>query len=364
MVFPMFAKNTRSYYLPLLSTSYRQSAAMLHLALLLTCFAVFVLGNIDFVSAQAVRAKPSTKTTDDEQTRPEEVTLKTKDKVQLVCTYFAPVAAEASAAEESKPDTDGAEPADGKRVIPYIILHDWKSSRADTAALAKFLSDQGNAVITPDLRGHGDSTKIAGIDTEIDAADFKPSDIGTVLTDIERCKRFLVKKNNSGELNIDMLAVIAIGKTVPLAAQWVVSDWTSYAPFKNGIKQGQDVKALIMIAPEKTLGPFSMNRCSSASIFAGKNALPTIVAWGTESEKAKEALSIYNRLKKKRPKGSSADTKTLFQAPLRNSSLNGVQIGSDENLGKLWSYFHKTVFNKINKNIDKLPWQDRSKKNN
>ena len=355
-VSPMSSKNTRS-----ISINYfRQSASAFQLLLLLTCFAAFAIGNIAVVNGQAGRSD------DDEQTGPEEVTLETKDKVQLVCTYFAPGKPPKSAEreEDSNTEVDPEEDSiDGKQVIPYIILHDWKSSRQDTTALAEFLSSQGNAVIIPDLRGHGDSIRVAGYDKEIDAADFKAAEIAAVMGDIERCKRFLIKKNNAGELNIDMLAVIAIGKTVPLATAWVVQDW-SYAPYNSKrIKQGQDVKALIMISPEKKLGSFALNRVISAPIFSGSAALPTIVAWGTENSQAKEVLSIYNRLEKRRPgaKDQSGATKTLYKAALGNS-LDGVKIGANSKLTKLWSFFHKTVSRKINDNLDKLPWQDRSKK--
>ena len=312
---------------------------------------------------------------EENKSAPEKVTLETKDKVELVCTYFPPTAprAPADGSDTAAADTDSdsgkkSEPPaveiiDGKRTIPYIILHDWESSREDTQALATFLSAQGNAVITPDLRGHGESIRVAGVEESIDAADFNSAQIMSTLEDIETCKRFLVKRNNAGELNIDMLTVIAIGETVPLATQWVVKDWTDFAPYKDGIKQGQDVKFLIMIAPEKKLGPFAMTRVTGAAIFSGETALPTIVSWAAGNKNAKDSQSIYNRLQKKRPdsKGQTANSQTLFQAPLKSSSLSGVKIGSTESLGKLWQYFDKTVANKINQNLDKVPWQDRSK---
>ena len=341
------------------------------LTLMLACCVMFATGSANFANGQVAPAKPPTKEPSDEagESGPETVTLETKDKVALVCSYFSPAEAKeptadkAAAASGTKPTPATEEdPTDGKRIIPYIILHDWESSRADTQALATFLSAQGNAVITPDLRGHGESTRVVGVDEQIDAADFKPSEIGATMEDIEACKRFLVKRNNAGELNIDMLAVIAIGKTVPMATQWVVKDW-SYAPYNKGIKQGQDAKFLIMIAPEKKLGPFTMSRATGVPIFAGETALPTIVSWSTSGKTAKESQSIYNRLKKRRSdsKEESAETKTLYQAPLPNSSRSGVQIGSDPSLTKLWMYFDKTVSKKIDQNLEKLPWQDRSK---
>ena len=329
---------------------FRQSVSAFQQFLLLSCFTMFAIGNIAVANGQSQPAN--------EQTGPEEVTLETKDKVQLVCTYFAPNKPAGAKEEEATTEED---PIDGKRVIPYIILHDWESSRKDTTALATFLSSRGNAVIIPDLRGHGDSTKVAGYDKEIAAADFSTGQISAVMGDIETCKRFLVKKNNAGELNIDMLAVIAIGKTVPLATAWVVQDW-SYAPFSKGIKQGQDVKALIMISPEKKLGSLAINRVASAPIFSGSAALPTIIAWGTGTKQAKEVQSIYNRLEKRRPEAKDKSAKTLYKAALSNS-LTGTEIGSNSSQTKLWGFFHKIVSRKINDNLDKLPWQDRSKKN-
>ena len=348
---------------------FRKWQVPFQLTLILACCVTFP--NLLIKSANG-QAQPSSNAASDEESQlaPKDVTLTTKDKVELACTYFPPLAQvkpatkgasdkKAKAASGSK---TAAPPADGKRVIPYIILHDWDSSRADTKALATFLSAQGNAVITPDLRGHGGSTRVVGVSKAVDAQKFKSAEIAATMQDIETCKKFLVQKNNAGELNVDMLAVIAIGKTVPLATQWVVQDW-SFAPYSKGIKQGQDVKFLIMLAPEKKLGPFSMSRVTSAPIFDGQNALPTIVSWGTGSDSAKDSQSIYTRLQKKRPdkKGESAKSKTLYEAPLRGSSRSGVQIGSDEKLTKLWKYFDSTVSQKIDENLDKLPWQDRSR---
>lgn len=352
----------------------------LQLPLILACTITFSIVFADEVNGQAATVKlagaPPQTEEKSEDNRPEEVTLETKDKVQLSCTYFPPgkpaeeeaskegASEDKEAAEtEAKPKPDAESAGDGKRTIPYIILHDWESSRADTQALATYLQSQGNAVITPDLRGHGASTRVVGSEQVLDATKFRGNQIGTVVEDIEACKKFLVKKNDAGELNIDMLAVIAIGKTVPIATQWVVNDW-SFAPYRKGIKQGQDVKVLIMIAPEKKNGPFAMNRVAGNAIFSGSNALPTIVSWATNNKNAKDSQSIYNRLKKKRPdaKKQTPESKTLFQAPLKDSALSGVQIGSNPKLERLWNYFHRTVSKKINQNLDKLPWQDRSKK--
>ena len=153
---------------------------------------------------------------------PEVVTLSTKDNVNLVCTFFA------------APQNE--EEATGKVAIPFILLHDWEGSRADLEPFGTYLQSLGNAVIIPDLRGHGESTSVAGVSKPIDHSKFRKSDVASAMLDIERCKKYLVKRNNEGKLNIDLLSIVAVGHTSTLAAAWTIEDWA----FQNqgSIKQG------------------------------------------------------------------------------------------------------------------------------
>ena len=89
--------------------------------------------------------KAEKKADDDRDSRqPEEIDLTTDDGLEMKATYF--------------PGTKGQES------IPVILLHGFKGSRKDFTqeqGLAPFLQEKlGCAVIVPDLRGHGDSTKI------------------------------------------------------------------------------------------------------------------------------------------------------------------------------------------------------------
>ncbi len=90
-------------------------------------------------------------------------------------------------------------------MIPFLLIHDWGGSRADLLPFAEYLQKSGYAVIVPDLRGHGESTARAGGTAKLDSAKFRKSDMAGVLLDIERCKKYLVQRNNDGELNIDLL---------------------------------------------------------------------------------------------------------------------------------------------------------------
>ena len=78
--------------------------------------------------------------------KPRSVELTTKDGVRLNAIYY--------------------EGTEGETTVPVIVLHDWKQKEDGKTyeTLAEYLQSKGYAVILPDLRGHGDSTrqKISG----------------------------------------------------------------------------------------------------------------------------------------------------------------------------------------------------------
>jgi pimeloyl-ACP methyl ester carboxylesterase len=167
--------------------------------------------------------------------QPEQIELLTKDDIRLKATYY--------------PSTKG------KDAIPVIILHDSKTdSRNAYHTLALALQADGEAVLVPDMRGYGESTKIKqgpGIpDKEFDAKKMSSEAYNRmVTTDMEKLKSFLKGKNDDGKLNLNQLCVIGIGDLgSSIAVNWTFGDWN----FKdlNTIKQSKDVHALILISPD------------------------------------------------------------------------------------------------------------------
>ena len=65
--------------------------------------------------------------------------------------------------------------------------------------------------------------------------------------DMEAVRGFLVGKNDAGELNLNKLCLVGSGMGANVAANWALQDWTA-PPLAIG-KQGQDVKALVLISP-------------------------------------------------------------------------------------------------------------------
>src|SRR3972149_1958727 len=124
----------------------------------------------------------------------EVVTLETDDGVQLAVTYYAS--------------------SEGKKATPVVLLHDHKDTRSVFATLAERLRSPGEndkhapfAVVTVDLRGHGDSTQridSEGYREEIDAAKLNKDLVADMVQfDMKAVRRFLVTKNDKGELNLN-----------------------------------------------------------------------------------------------------------------------------------------------------------------
>ncbi|MEO6708878.1 MAG: alpha/beta hydrolase [Planctomycetota bacterium] len=108
---------------------------MLQLRLCLPFVLPFSLGFAAFLIHPAPPLCAAVLTADPEPAR---VTLAAEDKSTLVGTYFAPC------------DTK-------QKAAAALLLHDTGGSRADVLALAKRLQKSGFAVLTLDLRGHGES---------------------------------------------------------------------------------------------------------------------------------------------------------------------------------------------------------------
>ncbi len=160
---------------------------------------------------------------------PEEVALETADGLQLSATFW--------------PGTEG------KQSVPVILLHDLKGSRNDFGDLPSDLQQLGHAVLVPDLRGHGKSKEKVGARKPLDAEAMPRTEFAAMVRfDMEKLKQFLMKKNDAKELNIEKLCVVGAGMGASVAVNWTRLDW-DWPPLATG-KQGQDVKALVLISPE------------------------------------------------------------------------------------------------------------------
>jgi pimeloyl-ACP methyl ester carboxylesterase len=248
------------------------------------------------------------------------VPLETRDGLQMELTYYA----------SNK----------GKDAVPIVMLHGWKGSSADMADLALAMQRRPffHAVIVPDLRGHGKSTRIRNDAKPIDQALMKKADFDAMVSqDMEAVKKFLIEKNNAAELNIEKLCVVGADMGALVAMNWAVLDW-SIPDLLTG-KQGKDVKALVLISP-----PLNFHGVSTAAALASptvKTVLSVLIIVGAEKGAGKahdDAQRINKLLAAVRPKPPTdaeefrKNPPDLFFDELK-TTLQGTKILEDRRLG-------------------------------
>ena len=262
---------------------------------------------------------------------------------------------------------------EGGQASPVILIHDWESDRTQLLQYGKFLQSRGHAVIVPDLRGHGESTEVVDLSVKLDASKFRKNEIASVQKDIERCKKYLVKRNNEGLVNIDLLSVVAVGKSSVIAVQWVLNDWFAFPSHNiDGIKQGQDVKSLVLISPQKKLKGISLMSNIKHPLYTGASgpAIPMLIVWAeNDEESAKDADSLFKLLEKSRPDVTKiADEKkreqltTLYGVPVKNQSHSAASMMAKPIVNGLWPYTQKLFALKVDANKKNFPWKSREKK--
>ena len=229
---------------------------------------------------------------------PKKLTLTTRDGFRLGATYFP-----------SKM---------GREAVPVVMLQDYKENRAVFNAMAEFLQAPTTpgvpslAVITVDLRGHGDSTKAVapnGSEVELTASRLKPVDFeNMVLQDMEAVRRVLVEENDAGRLNLNKLTLLGTGMGANVAVIWAAQDWAT--PPLATRKQGQDVKALVLFSPQwKFRGLPLLNSLRQRGL---QREVSFFIAYGEEDRRQKkDADLIYKNLEPYHPEPAPDQVRAL-----------------------------------------------------
>lgn len=123
------------------------------------------------------------------------VTFITDDGVSIVGTYYAP----SSGLKDSTPT--------------IILLHMLGKDRSTWNTFASALSHKGYAVLSIDLRGHGESIKQGS--STVSYQSFTENDFNKMTLDVKAAKQFLIEQKNA---NPDRMAIIgaSIGANIAL----------------------------------------------------------------------------------------------------------------------------------------------------
>jgi pimeloyl-ACP methyl ester carboxylesterase len=275
---------------------------------------------------------------------PQNVALKpTADGVQLAATFYP------SPLEKEQKDQ-------AKEAVPVILLHQFKGSRADYENLAVELQKLNCAVLVPDLRGHGQSTKRVmsdGKEKTIDPALLNKQDFEAMVdvgNDLEVCKSFLMEKNNAKQLNIDKLCVVGAEMGAALAVNWADRDWKW--PVLTTGKQGQDVKALVLLSPTWSFKGLAIAPAATNRDFTGK--LSWLIVVGDQGTKEPgEAKRLKQALEHAVSVNAPAGSAKLDYREMK-TSLQGTKLLS---IGNLASEIAKFIDQQVGKSTH--PWTDR-----
>ena len=278
--------------------------------------AVAVLFGSQFVSSARSQEKaPPAKSQKDEPKIPKEenLTLTTGDGLQLAITYYPSLK--------------------GKQAIPIVLLHGYKQSRNEYTGMAKTLQKQGYAVVAPDLRGHGESTRISGArkDEKLDAKTMPPAQFSRMVTeDMKAVKDFLWERNNAGELNIDKLCVVGADMGASVALDFALFDAVGYqyrTVYYGPLKLGRFVKALVLISPEWSFRGLPLRQATANAAVQSDIAM-LILAGKRDSKAMSEAKRIHDVFERFHPTptgDNKLDKQTLFLGGL-DTSLQGTKL--------------------------------------
>ncbi|MFZ1932600.1 MAG: alpha/beta fold hydrolase [Thermoguttaceae bacterium] len=246
---------------------------------------------------------------------------RTHDGLQLALTYYPGAVG------------DELEQGKGRKTIPIVLLHGLKQSRNDFKDLARALQKSGYAVIVPDMRGHGESTRRVGYsrDDTLDSAKLTPNQFGLMVTqDMRAVKDFLWEKNNAGELNIDKLCIVGaeMGSSVALNFALVdtIEQERNQVPRPN-YKVGCFVKALVLISPELSFRGLPTRMAATYPHVQGDISVMIVV--GKQDAKAlSEARRLYGIFAKSHPEpvgDDKLDKQTLVWNDL-DTKLQGTKL--------------------------------------
>lgn len=221
----------------------------------------------------------------------------------------------------------------GKEAIPVILLHGWKGNRSEFAGLARAIQKLGHAVLVPDLRGHGESTRLAYDDRrKLENSQISRTDVANMVRrDMEKFKNFLVQKNNAGELNLEKLCVVGSEMGAVVALNWAAWDW--HWPVYPDFKQGQYVKALVLISPPWSFKGVDVSEALNFPAIRG-TAPVTIsvqIIYGANDRKvAADVDRMARLLQQHRPQYESEedirDKQDFFVRPVAKTSLQGTKL--------------------------------------
>jgi len=222
--------------------------------------------------------------------------LQTEDDWQIYVTYY--------------PATGDKELVN-KETPVVVLLHGDKENRLvweGEKGLAPALEHAGFAVITVDLRKHGQSTNVArtagdspagGKNTE--GTNLQSDDYANMVDyDLPAVKKFIFEMHQAKRLNMNKMGIIAAETSAVVAACFAAADW-SKAPYDDAAAEemktprGQDVRALVFLSPPQKAKGLPLTEALTAVRDPDWN-IALLTLYGKKNKSDDHAITTHRRL--------------------------------------------------------------------
>ena len=281
----------------------------------------------------------------------------------------APAAKKATTEEKTLPTKDGASVAvtyfksnGGQDAAVVVMLHGKGGSRQVWKSYAEALQKADFAVVTVDLRGHGESTGGGGAvatGKKTDTSGPKAREYAAMVAgDMEAVKKFLLEEHQKKQLNVNKLALVAADMSTPVAIAYTELDWEK-TPYDDAptlalkTPRGQDVQALILLSPEGTAPGLNVSKSIGFIRVLGR---PVMIGVGSKN---KTDLVTANKMHDQlAPKKDKDEKEQIIYIERYESPLEGTNL-LNKNLG-----VEKHMFAFLTKHLKdhKSEWRDRRSK--
>jgi dienelactone hydrolase len=256
-----------------------------------------------------------------------------------------------------------------KKNSPVVIMvhpiGEGKSSKSpEWKSMAEYLQSKDYAVITFDLRGHGDSTTVdpdifwgtlakkgdvltpaqqwtrknvkqSKENDVLEVKDFikNPMYLPALCNDIAAVRAYLDRQNDMGDCNTGNIFVLGADNGATLAALWINSEWSRFKATPNPMfpkmpmidkrAEGNDITGAVFLTIQNNLDPKRTMKVSGLLKNACRDhGMGAVFIYGSEDAKAESfAKDLEKSLKA--PKSKKHDFITAFP---RTTNLGGVKL--------------------------------------
>jgi pimeloyl-ACP methyl ester carboxylesterase len=259
----------------------------------------------------------------------------------------------------------------GDRESPVVVLLHMKDGsrfvwQGDNG-FARKLQKSGFAVITVDLRFHGESKAGGAVgagnanqggnkkkDKKKAGLDLKPPDFEAMAqVDMEAVKGFIKDEHQAENLNMNKMGIVGPEMGASIAAAYAEIDWLK-EPYDDGPEgsqtpRGQDVRALVFISPQEKFHGMPMAKVIT-ELKDPAREIAILICCGSEAQDKRESDKIY-----KMANTPAINESRMYFKSYPNNRLIGTDL-LDKGLDleeRMLAFFDKHL-----KKLD-APWRNR-----